>query len=158
MRNLLTLLFFAASAFLISSTNLYAQGLVYGIAGPAGATGFVNTRTLTFHAAGGGEVFLGKYLSAGGEAGFFDRLITVSANGTIHAANEDRIVPFLTAGYTRLGVADGEGGANAWNIGAGANSWLSKHAGLRFELRDHIRPDHRGSTHYWSLRAGIVFR
>lgn len=135
-----------------------AQALGYGVAGPAGTMGFVNTSRITFHAAGGGEVFLGKYFSAGGEAGFFDRLITVSANGTIHAAGEDRIVPFLTAGYSRLGVADGEGAADAWNVGAGANAWLSRHAGIRFELRDHIRPDHRGATHYWSFRAGIAFR
>jgi hypothetical protein len=142
----------------VLAANAHAQGLGYAVAGPAGAVGFVNVSRITFHAAGGGEVFLGKYVSAGGEAGFFDRLITVSANGTLHAAGEDRIVPFLTAGYTRLGVSDGEGGADAWNIGAGANAWFSRHAGLRFELRDHIRPDDRGTTHYWSFRAGIAFR
>jgi len=135
-----------------------AQVTGYAVAGPAGAMGFVDSRSFTFHAAGGGEVFLGRYFTAGGEGGLFDRLITVSANAAIHASGEEGIVPFLTAGYTRLGVSDGEGGANAWNIGAGGDAWLSRHAGIRFELCDHIRPDHRGSTHYWSARVGIAFR
>jgi hypothetical protein len=103
-------------------------------------------------------VFLGKYFTVGGEGGLFDRLVTVSVYGAIHASGEEGLVPFLTAGYTRLGVADGEGGANAWNIGAGADGWFSRHAGVRFELRDHIRQDRRGNTHYWSLRAGIAIR
>jgi hypothetical protein len=140
------------------ASTAHAQALGYGIAGPAGALGFVNTRSVTFHAAGGGEVFLGKYVTIGGEGGLFDRLITVSVNGAIHATGEEGMQPFLTAGYTRLGVSDGEGGANAWNIGAGADAWLSSHAGIRFELRDHIRLDHRGNTHYWSFRAGVVIR
>jgi hypothetical protein len=135
-----------------------AQVVGYGIAGPAGAVGFVNTRSVTFHAAGGAEAFLGKYFTLGAEGGLFDRLITVSVNGAIHATGEEGMVPFVTAGYTRLGVSDGEGGANAWNIGAGADAWLSRHAGIRFELRDHIRLDDRGHTHYWSFRAGVAIR
>jgi hypothetical protein len=153
MRSLLVITLLA-----ISAAAADAQVIGYGIAGPAGAAGFVNTRRLTGHAAGGAEVFLGKYFAVGGEGGLFDRLITVSVNGAIHATGEEGMVPFLTAGYTRLGVSDGEGGADAWNIGAGADAWLSKHAGIRFELRDHIRLDDRGKTHYWSLRAGIAIR
>ena len=154
MRTLLVLTFITALAGMAEAQQLTG----YGVAGPAGAMGFVNTRSLTFHAGGGGEVFLGKYFAVGGEGGLFDRLITVSVNGAIHASGEEGIVPFLTAGYTRLGVADGEGGANAWNIGAGGDAWFSKHAGIRFELRDHIRQDSRGNTHYWSMRAGIAIR
>ena len=135
-----------------------AQVHGYAIAGPAGANGFVNTRNITFHAAAGAEVFLGKYASIGGEGGFFDRLITVSVDGALHVSDGTKMSPFLSAGYTRLGVADGEGGFDAWNVGAGADAWLGRHAGIRFELRDHVRPDHRGATNYWSFRTGVVFR
>lgn len=150
-----TLIVTAVITLIAATAN--AQVLGYGIAGPAGASGFVNTGSTTFHAAAGGEVFLAKYAAVGGEAGFFDRLITVSVNGAVHLT-DGKMAPFLTAGYTRLGVSDGEGGADAWNVGAGADAWIGRHAGIRFELRDHLRLDHRGSTNYWSLRAGIAIR
>ena len=35
---------------------------------------------------------------------------------------------------------------------------LEQGGGLRVEFRDHVRPDSRGTVHYWSLRAGIAFR
>jgi hypothetical protein len=158
MRKIAATVFLTSLTCLSTPSRLNAQVLGYAVAGPAGANGFVNTRRLTFHAASGGEVFLGKYAAVGAEGGFFDRLITVSVNGSIHASGEPAIAPFLTAGYTRLGVRDGEGGAHAWNVGAGANAWIGRHAGVRFELRDHVRPDRRGATHYWSMRAGVVFR
>ena len=135
-------LFVTAFITLLAGTA-HAQVQGYAIAGPADVAGFVSTRNVTFNAAGGAEVFLGKHVSVGGEAGFFDRLITVSANGAIHSAKKEGIVPFLSAGYTRLGISDGEGGFDALNIGAGANGWLSKHAGIRFELRDYLRLDPR---------------
>ena len=42
-----------------------AQAIGYGIAGPAGTSGFVNTNT-TFHAAGGVEVVAAETIGAGG--------------------------------------------------------------------------------------------
>jgi hypothetical protein len=36
--------------------------------------------------------------------------------------------------------------------------WPGDHAGIRLEVRDHLRPDDRGTTHYWSFRAGIAIR
>jgi hypothetical protein len=35
---------------------------------------------------------------------------------------------------------------------------LSERRAPSFEFRDHVRPDHRGTVHYWSVRAGFVFR
>lgn len=143
----------------LAAVSADAQVLGYGVAGPAGAMGFVDTRALTINAAGGAEVFLAKYVAVGAEGGFFDRLISVSVNGALHVVSDsDRMAPFITAGYTKMGISDGEGSFDAWNVGAGADAWLGRHAGIRFELRDHIRPDHRGTTHYWSFRAGVVFR
>ena len=64
----------------------------------------------------------------------------------------------MSGGYTRLGINDGEGGFDAWNIGAGADAWIGNRAGIRFELRDYLRPDDRGATHYLAFRIGVVFR
>jgi hypothetical protein len=149
--------FFITTFLTLFATAASAQVHAYAIAGPAGANGFVNTGT-TIHAAAGAEVFLGKYASIDGEGGFFNRLVTVSVNGAIHMSRDTTVAPFVIAGYTRLGVGDGEGGADAWNIGAGTDVWIGRHAGLRVEFRDHIRPDDRGATNYWSVRAGVVFR
>jgi hypothetical protein len=120
--------------------------------------GFVSRGSLTFNAAGGVEVSIPKYFALGGEVGAFDRLITASANASLHVVDpDDRIAPFVSGGYTRLGITDGEGGFDAWNIGAGADAWIGRHAGIRFELRDYIRPDDRGTTHYLTFRVGVVF-
>jgi hypothetical protein len=150
---------FITTLITLAASTAHAQALGYGVAGPAGTMGFVNTSRITFNAAGGGEVFLARYFAVGGEGGFFDRLITASVNGALHlVSDDDRMAPFVTAGYSRMGIGDGEGSINAWNIGAGADAWLGDRAGIRFELRDHIRPDRRGTTHYWTFRAGVVFR
>ena len=154
MRVLLVTLFIT----LISATA-EAQVLAYGVAGPAGASGFIDINT-TFHAAGGAEGIIGDRLGIGGEFGFFDRLMVASGNATLHlgALPASRATGFVTGGYSRLGIGDGEGAFSAFNIGAGAHVWFGEHAGLRIEFRDHIRTDDRGNTQYWSIRAGVAFR
>jgi hypothetical protein len=129
-----------------------AQGLGYAIAGPAGTSGFVNTNT-TFHAAGGGEAVVADRAGVGGEFGFFNRLIVGSGNAVLRFGTA-----FVTGGYSRMGIGDGEGAFSAINFGGGGHLWGSGHAGLRVEFRDHVRRDDRGNTHYWSIRAGIAFR
>jgi hypothetical protein len=129
-----------------------AQVIGYGIAGPAGTSGFVNTNT-TFHAAAGLEIVPAETVGIGGEFGFFNRLMVGSANGVV------RFGPaFVTGGYSRMGIGDGEGAFSAFNFGGGAHFWSRRRAGLRVEFRDHLRSDDRGNTHYWSIRAGVAFR
>ena len=132
------------------SASAEAQVLGYGIGGVAGTAGFVNTNT-TFHVAGGVEV--GRHAGAGGEFGFFNRLIVGSANGVVRFGSA-----FLTGGYSRMGIGDGEGAFSAFNFGGGVHAWMGEHAGLRIEFRDHVRTDDRGNTHYWSIRAGVALR
>ena len=134
------------------AATVEAQVLGYGIAGPAGTSGFINTNT-TFHAAGGVEIVAADRAGVGGEFGFFNRLIVGSANGVVRFGNV-----FLTGGYSRMGIGDGEGAFSAFNVGGGVNAWMGDHAGLRVEFRDHVRTDDRGNTHYWSIRAGVAFR
>jgi hypothetical protein len=143
-----------------------AQGLGYGIAGPAGYDGFFGSSVLLLHAAGGGEFLVGGRVGAGGEFGLLGNadgaLFVTSANGVFHFTPGDptpikrRISPFVTGGYTR--TSSGEGGFNAWNLGAGADVWGKPRLGVRIEFRDHIRPDDRGGVQYWAFRVGVVFR
>jgi hypothetical protein len=144
-----------------------AQVLGYGIAGPAGYTGFFgNSSSLAVHAAGGGEILAGGRIGAAGEFGLLagpdSGVFLTSANGVVHFVPSvptpirSRISPFVTGGYTR--ISSGEGGFDAWNLGAGADVWTKPRVGLRLEFRDHIRPDRRGEVQYWAFRVGVVFR
>jgi hypothetical protein len=65
-------------------------------------------------------------------------------------------VPFFTGGYSRF--SSGEGAFNAWNVGAGADFWFDDHAAFRLDVRDHIRPDARGTVHYVAVRFGVAFK
>lgn len=138
-----------------------AQGLGYGVAGPAGVSGFF-TSTRTLHAAGGGEVLAANRVGVGGELGVLGTtsiLLTGSLNGVAHLVpnrREHRVSPFVTAGWTRMG--SGEGSFDAWNAGGGVDLWTTERAGIRLEFRDHVRPDSRGTVHYWTVRGGIAFR
>ena len=136
-----------------------AQALGSVVAGPAGVSGFFGSSSTSLHAAGGGEFLMKGLLGAGGEAGLLANssnvLWVVSGNGIVHLGAA-RVSPFVTGGYTRMG--GGEGGFNAWNAGAGVDFWAASRLGLRLDFRDHIRPDNRGTVHYWTVRGGMVFR
>ena len=138
----------------ITAAPAGAQALGYGIAGPAGYSGFFGSSTLLVHAAGGGEFGL----LANADGGMF----VTSVNGVFHFVPsvvtpiKSRISPFASGGYTRL--SSGEGAFDAWNLGGGADLWLKPRVGLRVEFRDHIRPDGRGGVQYWAYRVGVVFR
>jgi hypothetical protein len=152
---------FAAFSFVVlCAATANAQALGYGVAGPATTMGFVSHSRITFNAAGGGEVVAADAIGVGGEFGFFNRLIVGSANATVHLGGvaDTKFSPFVTAGYSRLGIGDGEGAFSAFNVGGGFHYWATDHLGFRAELRDHVRPDDRGATHYWSVRLGIAFR
>ena len=151
----------------ITARPAVAQALGYGIAGPAGYTGFFGSSSVPMlHAAGGGEFLAGGRVGGGGEFGLLGNtdggMFVTSVNGVFHfkpsvaTPIRSRISPFASGGYTR--ITGGEGAFNAWNLGAGADVWLKPRVGLRLEFRDHIRPDGRGGVEYWAFRAGVVFR
>jgi hypothetical protein len=160
MRNFITVIFLTGLTCLASPSSLFAQGLGYAVAGPATTMGFVTHSRTTVNVAAGGEVVAADRVGIGGEFGLFNRLIVGSANATVHLAgvSQSKVSPFVTGGYSRMGIGDGEGAFSAFNVGAGLHVWTGDRVGLRFELRDHLRPDDRGTTQYWSLRAGIAFR
>lgn len=140
-----------------------AQPLGYGVAGPAGVAGFFATSASEIHAAGGGEFPVAPRVGAGGEFGLFGigrALFVLSLNGTVHlgSSRQNAMIAFLTTGYTRFGVGDHDTQFNAWNVAGGFDYWAGRRAGVRVELRDHLRLDTRGTVQYWSLRGGVVFR
>jgi hypothetical protein len=145
----------------LAATTVEAQAVAYGVAGPAGFSGFYGTSGLNGHVAGGAEVLAGGRVGGQGEFGAIGGsgglLFVTSANGIARfGSSSERVSPFVTGGYTRM--FSGEGSFNAWNAGAGADIWLRPRVGLRLEFRDHVRPDSRGAVHYWTFRAGVAFR
>jgi hypothetical protein len=150
---------------LLDVTPANAQGgLGYGIAGPAGVAGFFAASASELHIAGGGELHAASRVGAGGEIGIFGSsgsLVVLSFNGTVYLGSRpaaNRTVPYLSTGYSRFGLDRGDDSFGAWNIAGGLDYWAGRRAGLRVELRDHLRLDTRGTVQYWALRAGIVFR
>jgi hypothetical protein len=148
-----------ATFVITAAATAEAQGSGYVVAGPAGVSGFFGSSATSMHAAAGGEALMGGRVGVAGEAGLLANssnvLWVVSANGVVHLARA-QVSPFITGGYTRMGSA--EGGFNAWNAGAGMDVWAKPRLGFRLDFRDHIRPDERGTVHYWTVRGGVVFR
>jgi hypothetical protein len=158
--------FLLAATFILglNVSSAHAQGLGYRIAGPAGVAGFFAASASELHAAGGGELRAASRVGAGGEFGVFGTsgaVLVLSFNGTLYLGSRpeaNKTVPYLSSGYSRFGIDRGDEAFGAWNIAGGLDYWAGRHAGLRVELRDHLRLDTRGTVQYWALRAGIVFR
>ena len=147
MRTLLAVIFVTVFA-----THADGQGLAYAEGGPAGFSDFAGRGSNTFHVAGGGEGIVAGRVGVGGEIGFFQRVITASGNATFHLTPPSSRKPAPSSPAATRGSgsstvkAASTPGTSAW----ARNVWLGDHAGLRVELRDHIRPDARGATQYWS--------
>jgi hypothetical protein len=76
-----------------------------------------------------------------------------------HFARSDaksKLDPFVGGGLS--GIIGRGGGAVALHYGGGANYWLNRRLGLRFEFRHHIWSPEGGETiNVVGLRAGITF-
>lgn len=119
------------------------------------------------HFGGGGEARIYKGLSAGAELGYLhpakefgEGFGLFSTNGAYRfwtSSPSQRVVPFLTAGYS---LAFREGTANLSNFGGGADFWFHDRAALRLEVRDHIWPSRDGAptAHFLMFRVGVVGR
>jgi hypothetical protein len=124
-------------------------------------------RAGVLHFGGGGEARIYKGLSAGAELGYLhptgefrDGFGLFSANGAYRfwtSSSSQRVVPFVTAGYS---LAFRDGTANLANFGGGVDYWFHDRAALRLEVRDHIWPGQDGasSANFLMFRIGIVGR
>jgi len=85
-----------------------------------------------------------------------------SLNGAYHFSHNKRVMPFVTAGYSRVSYGNGNGGLNGGNIGIGVNYWFSKHSALRLEIREHfvVSVDYSSVAigHSMEFRLGMNFR
>jgi len=95
---------------------------------------------------------------AGPDASFRNGVGLASFNGAYHfvsSQRERRLVPFVTAGYTRAFA--NQNGANLANYGAGFQYWFKENWAFRVEGRDHINTS-GPVAHAWQIRLAIVFR
>jgi hypothetical protein len=151
---LFLILTFAAAAAAQSTSG-------YIFVAPGGATGSARTQA-TLQAGGGGELALPKHFGAGAELGALSpigswgeaTLGVFSLSGYYHFLGNNRIDPFVDAGYT-LFFRDGH--VNLFHFGGGANFWATRHLGARVELRDQVDTSY-GTIHYWGFRLGIAIR
>jgi hypothetical protein len=124
---------------------------------PGVITSRVNS-SASVHFGGGGEGFLHKGFAAGAELGYLapwrdfgGGLGIFSLDGQYHFARGQKVMPFVSAGYS-LGFHSGH--INLFNYGLGANIWMKHNRGLRLEFRDHVD----SSNHYIDFRIGYAFR
>jgi hypothetical protein len=129
---------------------------------------------LIAHGVGLGGEYLGSWQSWEGTS-LDTRIGSINMSYHFGARKENRKVePFVTGGYTFFNVPNvGLGHDNGGNFGGGLNIWLSRHAGLRLEIRDDIggrdlsaefedEPQGpfylRSSQHLVGFRIGVTFR
>jgi hypothetical protein len=151
-----------------------ASGYGYAFAGPA-AVSNIGIRSVAVNAGGGGELWLGGGLSFGGELGVltFPAVeqrtsccgnsarsasgLLLSANASRHFGSSDgetKWRPFMTGG---LSVVAGGGAIGLFNAGGGAERWISRHTGIRLEVRDQFILAANPSV-LLGFRVGVVFR
>jgi hypothetical protein len=138
------------------------QLLGYGVAGFGGVHGFYGSLA-TGQVAGGAELLAKGRGGVTGEIGLLGNgsgaLHTLSFGGVwrvVPLSAQRRYTPYLTSGFGMLG--DGGEIAGAWTVGGGLDVWARERVGIRLDVRDRIRTDSRGSVHFWTVGAGVVFR
>jgi len=138
-------------------SNAQMAGQVYFFGGPAKVFEFPGV-----HFGGGGDLLIPRSFGIGGELGILlggnESFYVLSLNGSryfVRRSSSNKVIPFVTAGYSTIGGSDNR--INAWNIGGGATHW-GRNRGFRWELRDHIWTHRSGTEHVVSLRIGLAFR
>lgn len=147
-----------ASTYAQTATDPRAWG--YGFGAVGGTSG--NT-VATLHLGGGGEGLVYKGLGLGAEVGFVspfrdlgNRVGILSTNVSYHfvkPASDQKLVPFVTGGFS---LAFRGGASGGGNFGGGVQYWIRPHVGMRFEFRDHVFSS--DSPHLYGFRVGVSFR
>lgn len=151
----LLVLLLAAGAGMAAAQQHSGEGYLFFAPGVITSPG---NSTGSLHFGGGGEGFLHKGIAAGAELGYLapwndfgGGIGLLSLDGQYHFNRGQKVVPFVTAGYS-LGFRSGH--ENLFNYGLGANIWMRANKGLRLEFRDHVD----SSNHYIDFRIGYAFR
>lgn len=142
------------------------RATVNGFFGGGGAFGGGESAGL-LNVGGGAEFRLYKGFTAGAELGyvaptqgFRDGFGLFSPNVAYHfwtSSSSQKLVPFLTAGYS-LGFRNGT--EHMANFGGGVDYYITDNFGVRFDVRDHIAPSQDGdpTVHFPIFRFGVVVR
>lgn len=151
-------LLFLLPAIVAAQTAETRRGWGYGFFGVGGTT---TSDSVILQGGGGGEGLIYKGVGVGAEAAAFGNIGgsgggMVSVNGGYHfqsSRSPQKLVPFVTAGYTFLAPSDE---TNLFNFGGGVNYWAGERVGLRVEFRDHVFP--QSGNHLFGVRVGVTFR
>jgi hypothetical protein len=148
----------------------------YAFVGPVAVTN-LGDRNVAWNVGGGAETRVRNATSIGGEIGYlnFPSIETHSAccagsmpmaEALLLSVNVARQFssfgsgagwrPFATGGLSFLLGGESIG---LFNVGGGADRWVTRHAGLRFEVRDQlfVAPQSAASL-LLGVRVGVVFR
>ena len=157
-------LWIAFSSIALGQEANLPRGLGYVFAAPGFAAG-EGRPTATLQIGVGGELRLFEGLAVGAELGGVgaiadssDGLGIFSLNGYYHFSNatrRERLLPFITAGYTGAGTR--EWGERWFNLGGGVDYWPKNRLGLRVELRDQIDANHSTPLHFAGVRVGLIW-
>ena len=152
----------AAVLVIVGARCAHAQALGFGVAGLGGVQGFYGSLA-GGHVAGGGELLAKGRGGVAGDIGLLGNgssaLHTLSFGGVwrvVPLSTARRYAPYLTSGIGMLG--DGDVVFGAWTVGGGVDIWARDRVGVRLDVRDRFRSDFRGTVHYWTIGAGVVFR
>jgi hypothetical protein len=144
-----------------ASAMMPGQSHGYVFLGPGGVTSDGNTSG-ALYLGGGGEAISRIGLGGGAEIGyttpwqsFGSGIGIASVNGAFHLRRSERLVPFVTGGYTLFFRS---GHASGFNLGGGVNWWFANRVGFRAEVRDHVGVGRFSGVHLWTVRAGLAFR
>ena len=150
---------FPALLLMILTISATAQhrGQGYVFAAPGGVE---RGGDATLHFGVGGEGLIYKGLGAGAELGFMgpprymeEGFGVFSVNGSYHFRRDQKLVPFVTSGYS---LFFRNGSASLVNFGGGGHYWFHDRLGLRVEFRDHVQPN--PTVNFWEFRFGLSFR
>ena len=142
----------------LTPTAYAQQSHVYGFVGP-GSTNDGGDAIVQIGA--GAEGLLGKGFGIGLEGGvlgttnyFSDSTLGFVSPGVYyHFRRNAKLDPFVTGGYS---VFFRNGALNLAHFGGGANYWIRRHFGLKFEVRDHVTTEN-GPSHFVVFRFGVAF-
>jgi hypothetical protein len=151
---------------LLTAAGAYGQtgddprGWGYGFGAVGGDSG---NSTANLHAGGGGEGLIYKGFGLGAEVGYISPFRSIgngvgilSTNVAYHfvnASSDQKLVPFVTGGFS---LAFRGGSSGGGNFGGGVQYWMRPHVGLRFEFRDHLFSS--DSPHLYGFRVGVSFK
>ena len=168
--------FYFFTAPVVSNTQYYFNPACIGVSFPPGQPlpAKCNLTKVGGNNTGfGGEVLVRKGVGVGVELGYAGPDWSFDGSGAVGVGSIDasyhffgnksrrRVEPFVSGGYS-LYYGQRTTTVSGFNLGAGVNLWVIKHAALRLEVR------HQGGinrfdgfsqfTHYVAFRFGMTFR